>query len=470
MAERRIYSVTELNRLIRQTLENQLGRVFVEGEISNLSRPASGHLYFTIKDADAQISAVMFRGNQTTLKFEPKAGTQIQASGDITVYEKGGRYQIIIRKMIEAGKGSLHVQFEKLKKALAEEGLFDEGLKQDLPVLARRVGVVTSATGAAIRDILNVVSRRYPNLHVQIAPVRVQGEGAAEEIAAAIDLLNERAEMDVLIVGRGGGSIEDLWSFNEECVARAIYRSTIPVISAVGHETDFTISDFVADMRAPTPSAAAELVVGRKDEFEEHLNGMERRLAIAIQTSVKALRNRVLLAARSYVFREPGNMVMQARQRVDRLYMQMSHSLDERRRHVRQRLQELTLRIEPVTRQQLVRVRQLLADAQSEMAHASIRQVGEHRVSLERLGDRMAHAMAMRRERSRRDLERLQSQLKALSPAAVLERGYSVTRKADGTIVRSSDEVAMGDRLYTRVASGTVESEVKGTDHGKKES
>ncbi len=447
MAEQKVYSVTEINRTIRQALEQALGRVCVEGEISNLSRPASGHLYFTIKDAGAQLSAVMFRGNQSTLTFDPKPGTQVQASGDITVYEKGGKYQIIVRKMAEGGQGSLHIQFEKLKKKLAAEGLFSEADKQALPLLAQRVGVVTSPTGAAVRDILNVVSRRYPNLHVQIAPVRVQGDGAAEEIAAAIELFNQRGEMDVIIVGRGGGSLEDLWCFNEEIVARAIAASRLPVISAVGHEIDFTISDFTADLRAPTPSAAAELVVGRKDEFEELLVSRQNRMAGAMQASSRQARSRLTLAAKSYVFKEPGNLVNQYRQNVDRYQLQLGHALQDRMRETRERLQRLVLRLEPVTRQRVTLVRQSLSDS----------------------GQRIEHTMKLRVGRVAQDVQRLDAQLKALSPVEVLERGYSLTRREDGSIVRDASTVTLGERLYTRMALGTVESEVKGVDDGKKE-
>jgi exodeoxyribonuclease VII large subunit len=254
----KVYQVSELTRALKALIESSIGSVWIEGEISNLRRPPSGHLYFTVKDATAQISAVLFKGNQRGLTFIPRDGLLVRVQGDVTVYEHGGNYQVIVRQMRESGAGALQARFEALKARLQAEGLFDPSRKKPLPLLPRRVGIVTSPTGAVIRDILNVLGRRFPNLHLMLVPVRVQGAGAAEEVAAAIDLLNERGEVDVMIVGRGGGSMEDLWCFNEEVVARAIARSRIPVISAVGHETDFTISDFVADVRAPTPSAAAE--------------------------------------------------------------------------------------------------------------------------------------------------------------------------------------------------------------------
>ncbi|OGV74134.1 MAG: exodeoxyribonuclease VII large subunit, partial [Lentisphaerae bacterium RIFOXYA12_FULL_60_10] len=254
-------TVTELTRRIRAALEQGIGPVVVEGEVSNVRRPSSGHCYFTLKDETAQIAAVLFRGVLETLRIVPKDGLQVRVRGELTVYEKNGNYQILVRHLEETGRGSLQARFEQLKSRLQQEGLFDAARKRPLPVLPRHIGIVTSPTGAAIRDILQVLSRRFPNLHVLVAPVRVQGDGAAEAIAAAIDRLNQRADLDVLIIGRGGGSLEDLWAFNEEVVARAVFRSRLPVISAVGHEIDFTISDFVADVRAPTPSAAAEIVV-----------------------------------------------------------------------------------------------------------------------------------------------------------------------------------------------------------------
>ncbi|NLB54992.1 MAG: exodeoxyribonuclease VII large subunit, partial [Lentisphaerae bacterium] len=250
--EPKIFRVSEINRLIKAMLEDEIGEAWVEGEISNLRRPASGHLYFTLKDDSAQISAVMFKGSQFTLPFKPEDGMLVNAYGQITVYERGGQYQLIVRKMIESGQGALQAKFEALKRKLTAEGLFDPERKKKLPLLPTRIGVITSHTGAAVRDIINVLSRRFNNLNILIGSVKVQGEGAAEEIAQMIRLMNQRPDIDVLIVGRGGGSIEDLWAFNEECVARAIADSGIPVISAVGHETDFTICDFVADVRAPT--------------------------------------------------------------------------------------------------------------------------------------------------------------------------------------------------------------------------
>lgn len=414
--ERKIYGVAELTRLIKRSLEREFGTVWIEGEISNVRRPSSGHLYFTIKDDAAQISAVMFRGDQYSLKFEPADGVQVQAHGQVSVYERSGQYQVIVRHMEEGGEGALKAAFEKLKQKLFKEGLFDEANKQPLPALPRRIGVVTSATGAAIRDILKVISRRFPNLQVVVAPVKVQGEGAAEEIAHAVDALNRLGGIDVMIVGRGGGSLEDLWAFNEEVVARAIAASAVPVISAVGHEIDFTISDFVADVRAPTPSAAAEIVVERKDAIEQGLLQLERRLAMCLRESLVEARGRLMTAAGSYVFREPQRLVAQYRQHIENHRMRMGHSCEGRLREVQQRIDDAMLRT--------------------------------------------GHAIQSAQERARQTLKRLEVQLRAMSPLAVLERGYSVTQTAKGEIVRDAGMVSAGERITTRVSRGTIESEV----------
>jgi len=418
--KRKIYSVTELTRKIKSTLENAVGEVWIEGELSNVRRPSSGHMYFTIKDEKAQIAAVLFRGSQRGMSFVPSDGILVRAFGEITVYERNGNYQVIVRRLEEGGKGSLQAQFEKLKEKLREEGLFDESRKQPLPALPQHVGIVTSATGAAVRDILNVVSRRFPNLHIVIAPVSVQGQSAASEITAAIDTLNRVGGFDVVIVGRGGGSLEDLWCFNEETVARAIARSRIPVISAVGHEIDFTISDFVADVRAPTPSSAAEIVVGRKDAFEEALRERSRALVRAVREAALRCRNRLLRAGGSYVFQEPRNLVLRGRQNLDSLHVRMKHGMRGRIRETRQRVDDAGLRL--------------------------------------------LHSTRMGRRGAGQELRRLETQLRALSPVAVLERGYSITYDAKtGGIVRSITGVKTGCSLRTRVTDGDILSETRST-------
>ncbi len=435
---RKIYKVAELTRLVKSAIERGVGSVWVEGELSNVRRPVSGHYYFTIKDETSQLSAVLFRGSQRGLRFELKDGVLVRAFGDVTVYERGGNYQIIVRQLEEGGKGSLQARFEELKKKLAEEGLFAKERKRPLPLLPRRVGVVTSATGAAIRDILNVISRRFPNLHIVLAPAKVQGEGAADEIAAGIDLLNAHGGLDVMIVGRGGGSIEDLWCFNEEAVARALARSAVPTISAVGHEIDYTIGDFVADLRAPTPSAAAELVVGCKDEFEEHLRELGQSLERSLRDVLFRYRSRVERAAGSYVFREPLNIVRQFQQRMDAASMRMTHEVGAALRTRRQRIREAGIKLD----------------------HGLRVAVGTGAQHLEQIDRRMRHRVELELAAGRQSVLRLERQLRALSPLGVLERGYSLTRRKDGGIVRRAEQVSAGDRLVTQVADGSFASVV----------
>ena len=413
----RVYSVSELTRLIRGIVEAGFPAVCVEGELSNVRQPASGHCYFTIKDASAQIRAVIWRNDVRGLPFVPRDGLLVRVFGALTVYERDGSYQIVVRRMEEGGKGALQAAFEALKKKLGDEGLFDAARKKPLPLLPRHIGIVTSPTGAAIRDILNILRRRFPNLHVVLAPARVQGEGAAQEIAAAIDLLDRRGGMDVLIVGRCGGSIEDLWCFNDEGVARAIARCSIPVISAVGHETDFTISDFVADLRAPTPSAAAELVVGRKDEFRAALSEQARLMVRLLKHALRETRSRFQSVARSYVFREPGHAAKVYRQRIDRLNERCRDLLE---RHV---------------------------------------QTGQQRC--DDVCVRMLHAVQLRVSSRSQEVRSLGRQLDAYNPLAVLKRGYSITFNAEGRAIRTAGEVRTGERVTIRLGEGQLNSEVK---------
>ncbi|MDD5482479.1 MAG: exodeoxyribonuclease VII large subunit [Kiritimatiellae bacterium] len=414
--KRKIYRVAELTRLIKIILENEVGELWVEGEISNLRRPASGHWYFTLKDENSQVAAVMFRGSQAEARCELKDGIQARLFGRISVYEKSGQYQIIARRAEPAGDGALQAAFEALKKKLAGEGLFDQSRKKPIPLLPRHIGVVTSPSGAAIHDILNIIARRFSNLHVALFPVRVQGEGAAAEIAAAIDFFNAQGEMDVLIVGRGGGSLEDLRAFNEEMTARAVARSSIPVISAVGHETDFTICDFAADLRAPTPSAAAELVIGRKADFEAALDNLSRRLQRTAREHAQILRARLSAAGNSYVFREPGNIARQMHERLAHIASRLEHALRNTLREKLQTVDEFNLR---------------LGHAAVDLARA--RKAG---------------------------LQRLETLMKSMNPLAVLERGYSITCLPNGRILKSAAQTRPGERLTTRLAGGIVESDV----------
>jgi exodeoxyribonuclease VII large subunit len=345
-------SVSELNRRIKSLIERELGTLWVEGEVSNYRPATSGHIYFTLKDEASQIPVAFFKGSQRGFKLNLKDGMKVRVFGDVTMYLERGQHQLIARMIEESGKGDLQKAFEELKEKLQKEGLFDTGRKRPIPFLPRHIGIVTSPTGAAIRDMLNILRRRFSNLHIVIAPVKVQGDGAAREIATAIDLLNKREDLDVLIIGRGGGNIEDLWSFNEEVVARAIFRSRLPVISAVGHEIDFTISDFVADLRAPTPSAAAEIVVRPRADFEEQIRSLSKRLA-----------------------REPGHMMMRFRQEIQSLRLRLVPSLRSEYVERQQRVDEAQLRMIQKIRSTL-RERSLLLHR----IEAQLRALGPHAV------------------------------------------------------------------------------------------
>jgi len=408
-----VITVSELTRRLKAQLENTFPAVWIEGEISNLRVAESGHAYFTLKDANAQLSAVAFRGVAGRLGFKLADGMAVVAFGEISVYEKRGQYQLIVTQLLPKGLGALQLAFEQLKRKLAAEGLFETSRKKPLPVLPQRIGIVTSPAGAAIRDFLNIIGRRYPNLHIIINPVRVQGTGAAEEIAAAVDQFNTLNLVDVIIVTRGGGSLEDLWAFNEEIVARAIARSAIPTISAVGHEIDFTIADFVADLRAPTPSAAAELVVKSKGEFLDDLAQFQSRLNKDLRLQISEARRRLA----DCVLRHPVELIRQYRQQVDDLSHRLAMSPDAMLSRWQDRFATDTGQFNSV----FARYRQ------------DIRQ-------------RLAHA---------------QSKLDLLSPKATLARGYSITRLADGgRLVRRTRDVATGAKVTTIVLDGEFDSVV----------
>ncbi len=439
-------SVSQVTRQIKNLLEEELPDIWVQGEISNLRRPASGHVYFTLKDSQAQLATVMFRGAASKVKFDLADGLEVLVHGNISVYERAGQYQVIVHHLLPKGLGALQAAFEELKRKLQKKGLFDPDHKQPLPVLPQRIGLVTSVTGAAIRDFLNVIGRRFPNVHIVVYPVRVQGDGAAEEIAAAIDDFNTWHEagtliLDVLVITRGGGSLEDLWAFNEEPVAHALYRSQIPTISAVGHEIDFTIADFVADFRAPTPSAAAEQVVKAKDQFVAQLREYRQRLSKDLRLRLAELRQRYAALASSYVFRQPVEIVRQYGQRVD----DQSDRLD---RSTRQRVTQANIRLQLARQKlQLLSPRTLVAQWRQQLT-----------VQVERLASRARH---QHRTASHR-LDRARVKLDLLSPRATLERGYSITQAADGRVIKTVSAVKPGQSVRTSVADGEFESEVTG--------
>lgn len=439
----KVITVSELNRRIKTSLEDVYVDIWVEAEISNLRVPASGHCYLTLKDPSSQLRAVMFRYARSRLRFIPQDGMQVVCRGSINVYEPRGEYQLVIERMEPCGAGALQMAFEQLKNRLAAEGLFDEERKQPLPFLPRRICVITSPTGAAVRDILHVLTRRFPGLHISVLPVAVQGENAAQEIAAAIDDANAHAVADVLIVGRGGGSLEDLWAFNEECVARAICRSAIPVISAVGHEIDFTIADFAADMRAPTPSAAAELAVREKGDLVRTV----RNLSMALSRRL-AQRMRVEKAA---LCSAAGRLVRCARMVADaQIACGDAH---QRLLACLPRLCALRRAAARTARQRLLTLspRQRIA---AHRAAAGFLQVA--------LGRNMTVALARTRARVRGELARLS----ALNPAAVLARGFCIARmQTTGRVVRSSSEVSAGERLRITLHEGSADCIIE-TVHG----
>ena len=325
-------TVTELNRYVKEKVaeDEYLNSVYVKGEISNFKHHYTGHMYFTLKDENSLIKCVMFKTQTATLNFIPKDGMKVLVLGNVSVYERDGIYQIYCKAMQEDGMGSLYIAYEKLKKKLELEGLFDEAHKKKIPFMPETIGVLTSNTGAVIRDIINVSTRRNPNVHIRLLPVPVQGEGASKQIARAIEIMNEKKLCDVLIIGRGGGSLEDLWPFNEEVVARAIYNSEIPIISAVGHETDFTISDFVADLRAPTPSAAAELAVCNIEDLQDRINILKKRLRMALSKKNQIMRLRFEKCMNSRVFKTPQTIVEDRYLLVDQNIKRMETSIERK--------------------------------------------------------------------------------------------------------------------------------------------
>jgi exodeoxyribonuclease VII large subunit len=440
-----VLTVTELTRRVKGALEDKFTSVWVEGEISNLRTPQSGHVYFTLKDANAQLAAVLFRGPAAGVKFKLQDGLAVIAFGDISVYERQGQYQIIVRQLLPKGLGALQLAFDELKRRLEKEGLFAAERKKPIPLLPQRIGLVTSPTGAAIRDFLNIIGRRFPNVHIVINPVRVQGEGAAQEIADAIDQFNAlhaagTLPLDVLIVTRGGGSLEDLWAFNEEVVARALARSTIPTISAVGHEIDFTIADFVADMRAPTPSAAAELVVKAKEEFVRQLRDCQMRLANNLRLCVANMRRRFTESASSYVFQQPAQLIRQYQQEVDDLRHRLGQATDSALDAQRSRLATAGAKF-------------ALLSPQSRLAAWNARLDAGQR--------RLGSGFNQQWQRTTHRLDQARAKLDLLSPKSTLQRGYSITRTTDGRIVKTVKTVKTGDQIRTLVADGEFESEVK---------
>lgn len=441
---RKILTVSRLNQEARQLLESGLGRLWVEGEISNLARPASGHLYFTLKDARAQVSCALFRNRALGLRFTPENGAQVLVRGQVSLYEARGNYQLIIDQMEEAGDGALRRAFEELKTKLFNEGLFDEAGKQSLPDLPRCIGVITSPSGAAIRDVLTVLKRRFPGIPVVIYPTRVQGEGAAEDIVSAIRTADTRAECDVLLLTRGGGSLEDLWPFNEEKVARAVAACRLPLVSAVGHEVDVVITDFVADARAATPSAAAELLSPDREELTARLGQLAARLRQRILQRLQRQHEQLDWLVRRLQQRHPGRNIFQQMQRLD----------------------ELEQRLNRAIQQQLANRRALLQTASAKLGQQHPDRLVERLAARNRdLAQRLRYCINIQLSRHREKLAILARALETVSPLATLQRGYSITLAGrNGHIVTGSNQVSPGDTLETRLANGRIYSTVTDTE------
>ena len=434
------YTVTEVTGLIKQRIES-LGQVWITGEISNFKKHGSGHIYLSLKDNENQINAIIWKHVAKKLEIELKDGLEVLVSGKLSIYGAQSKYQISISTIEPKGIGLLLIAYENLKKKLAQKGLFNKQYKKKLPFLPKKICIITSPTGAAVQDILNVINRRFPNINILIYPVRVQGEGSAKEIAQAIEFVNNNFTcIDVIITGRGGGSLEDLWAFNEEIVAQAIFKSNIPIISAVGHEVDTTISDLVADCRALTPSEAGELVVPRIDKIYEELTVKERQLQAAIQKYLYIARSRLQSLAHHRGFARPYEQVKQLKQHLDILKSRLNTSIDKKFHQsqilLSQRGNRL-LRLEPTAR--LQRLQQ----------------------NLKNLKDRLDRAIEKRIEWDKRRLHKIESSLQALSPLQVLKRGYSIAYIYDGkNVIRHHTQAQKGDLFWTRLSDSWILSQV----------
>ena len=439
-AERRIYTVSDLTARIRDLLSKNFTDIVVQGEISNCRPATSGHIYFTLKDERAQIRCVFFKQQQRGMKFRPEDGMQVMVRGSISVYEARGEYQIYVESLEPVGRGALQLAFEQLKKRLGEEGLFDAARKKPLPLLPRRIGLITSPVGAAVRDVVRILRRRFPNVHLTLYPVHVQGDEAAGEIVRALNYFSAKHAADVVLLVRGGGSLEDLWSFNEESVARAIAVSAIPIISGVGHETDFTIADFVADVRASTPSAAAELVVQTRREFDKHVRDLRETIESLMRYRLLGLSRRAHELAGRRGFRRPLDLLRQRRQRADELTARLALGLRRRLEFSRKRFTAAHLRIARFDFRAKVAALRLRLEKRSHD-----------------LGVRAERLLRLKRER----WERLSLQLQERSPVSVLERGYAIAMDAAGNVLRDASQVAIGDEVTIQLHRGRLGTQVR---------
>lgn len=437
---RKVYTISELNADIKLLLEEQFPFVWIIGEISNFRIPASGHFYFTLKDESCQLNAVMFRGQQQKLKFEPEDGLNITGMGRLSVYEPRGTYQIILEYMEPAGIGALQIAYEKLKARLNEEGLFDEKHKKPIPFLPQKIALITSPTGAVVHDMLTIIKRRFPNMHIQIFPVKVQGVGAEDEIVDALTLLNQTNDVDVAIVARGGGSLEDLQSFNAERVVRSVFESQIPVISAVGHETDYTITDFVADLRAPTPSAAAELAVPVKNELVRIVNNNFVAIEFRVCHLIERFRRNLVDLAKGLV--DPKKQIQDWRLRIDDFTARLSRNFLRLLGRKHEQYQWWYDRL---------------------VANSPASQVYNINIEIEQYLYKLLKTYDKQFENKTALLRELRVRLEALSPIAILERGYSITRTIpDSKVVLNPRMVSINQDLEVMVAKGTLTCRVKG--------
>ncbi|MEW8188170.1 MAG: exodeoxyribonuclease VII large subunit [Candidatus Thiodiazotropha endolucinida] len=439
--QRDIYTVSRLVRETRSVLENSFPLIWISGEISNLAQPASGHIYFSLKDEIAQVRCAMFRMKRQRLRFQPENGQQVMLRAKVSLYEARGEFQLIAEHMEPAGEGALRLAFEQLKQKLTAEGLFDAAHKQAIPGMPRQVGIITSPSGAAIRDLLTVLKRRFPALPVVIYPVQVQGEGAAQQMVHMLQLANQRNECDVLILSRGGGSLEDLQAFNDESLARAIHASRIPLVSGIGHETDFTIADFVADQRAPTPSAAAELVSPDQAAWLKQLRQLGQRLDL-IQTRRLRHHQEQLYTLRNRLFRQHPSQRLQQRA---------------------QRLDELNQRLRQTQQLYLVNLQHRLEKLWSSLTRLSPQQrIENRRHHYQLFAERLQRAMERSLMDKRTILNQLARDLHTLSPLNTLSRGYAiVSREEDGHILHASSEVERGDRVNARLSQGSLVCQVE---------
>ena len=439
-ASENVLSPSQLNALARSLLEDAFALVLVEGELGNLSRPASGHLYFTLKDARAQVRCALFRPKSQWLRFQPREGLRVLARGRLTLYEARGDYQLILDSLEEAGEGALRRAFEELKAKLQAEGLFDEGRKRPLPAWPRRLGIITSPSGAAVRDVLSVLARRFPLVEAEVLPVPVQGDTATAQIRTMLQRAGDSGRYDALVLARGGGSLEDLWAFNDEALARAIAASPVPVVSAVGHETDFTLADFAADLRAPTPSVAAELLVPSQVDVATRVRGLHQRLGAL---HLQRLRERMQRADRASLRLQS----LRPQARLQALGERQANAL--RRLHAAWTMRDANLRARLRHAETVLR------------AHRPERRIAVLRERLAALAPRPQAAIARRLHGDTLRLRGLARSLQAVSPLATVARGYAILRHGDGRVVRATADAAPGDLLSARLGDGELRVRVE---------